>query len=82
MNYHCIEFEVQNAVAYLRLNRPEKMNSFNGPMHDEISDALDAIAQDTSIRVLVLTGRGRAFCAGQDLAMRKSNSRRASSLRI
>jgi len=68
MNYHTIQFEVQSAVAYLRLNRPEKMNSFNAQMHDEISHALDAIAQDTSIRVLVLTGLGRAFCAGQDLA--------------
>jgi len=68
MNYQTIQYAVTDSVAHLRFNRPEKMNSFNAQMHDEISAALDTVERDKSIRVLVLTGVGRAFCAGQDLA--------------
>jgi len=68
MNYQNILFEVAAGVARLTLNRPDKLNSFTGAMHVELRDALDSIQTDKSIRVLVLTGAGRAFCAGQDLA--------------
>ena len=66
MNY--ILFTVAAGVARLTLNRPDKLNSFTGAMHAELRDALDSIQTDKSIRVLVITGAGRAFCAGQDLA--------------
>ncbi len=68
MDYQNIRFEVAAGVARLTLNRPDKLNSFTGAMHVELRDALDTIQTDKSIRALVITGAGRAFCAGQDLA--------------
>ncbi|MBK7414418.1 MAG: 2-(1,2-epoxy-1,2-dihydrophenyl)acetyl-CoA isomerase [Dechloromonas sp.] len=70
MNFENIQFEVVDGIARLTLNRPDKLNSFNTEMHAELRTALDSIQNDTSFRVLVLTGAGRAFCAGQDLADR------------
>jgi 2-(1,2-epoxy-1,2-dihydrophenyl)acetyl-CoA isomerase len=68
MNFENITFTVEAGIARLTLNRPDKLNSFTGEMHAELRTALDAVQADKSIRVLVLTGAGRAFCAGQDLA--------------
>ncbi|MEZ7894851.1 MAG: 2-(1,2-epoxy-1,2-dihydrophenyl)acetyl-CoA isomerase PaaG [Thauera sp.] len=68
MQYENIQFAVQAGVARLTLNRPDKLNSFTGEMHAELRDALDRVQADKAARVLVLTGAGRAFCAGQDLA--------------
>ena len=68
MTYQTIRFDITAAVATLTLNRPDKLNSFNGAMHAELRDALDAVQADKTIRVLVITGAGRGFCAGQDLA--------------
>lgn len=68
MNFENIKLEVQDGIARLTLNRPEKLNSFTGDMHVELRVALDSIQEDPKIRVLVLTGAGRAFSAGQDLA--------------
>ena len=68
MNFENITFTVETGIARLTLNRPDKLNSFNGAMHAELRTALDSIQNDKSVRVLVLTGAGRAFCAGQDLA--------------
>ncbi|MFU2489638.1 2-(1,2-epoxy-1,2-dihydrophenyl)acetyl-CoA isomerase PaaG [Thauera sp. WH-1] len=68
MEYKNIQFAVEAGIARLTLNRPDKLNSFTGEMHGELRDALDRIQADKAVRVLVLTGAGRAFCAGQDLA--------------
>ena len=68
MNFETITFTVDAGIARLTLNRPDKLNSFNSEMHAELRVALDSIQNDTSVRVLVLTGAGRAFSAGQDLA--------------
>lgn len=68
MTYQNIEFSVSEGVARLTLNRPDKLNSFTGQMHIELRHALDSIQDDKRVRVLLLTGAGRAFCAGQDLA--------------
>ena len=68
MEFNNIRFTVEAGVARLTLNRPDKLNSFTGEMHAELRAALDAVQADKTIRVLVLTGAGRAFCAGQDLA--------------
>jgi 2-(1,2-epoxy-1,2-dihydrophenyl)acetyl-CoA isomerase len=70
MNFETITFTVEAGIARLTLNRPDKLNSFNTEMHAELRTALDSIQNDTSLRVLVLSGAGRAFCAGQDLADR------------
>ena len=68
MNYSLIQFDVRDGLARLTLNRPDKMNSFNADMHAEVRDALDSIQTNAAVRVLVITGAGRGFCAGQDLA--------------
>ncbi len=56
------------AVRTLTLNRPKALNSFTSAMHAELAAALAAVEADASVRCLVLTGAGRGFCAGQDLA--------------
>lgn len=70
MSYENIEFSVNNGVARLTLNRPDKLNSFTVAMHEEIRDALVNVASNADVRVLLLTGAGRGFCAGQDLSDR------------
>lgn len=70
MNYQTIDYDVSAGVARLRLNRPDRLNSFNAQMHEEVRHALAALESDDTARVLVLTGAGRGFCAGQDLAER------------
>jgi len=70
VSYEAILFGVENGAARLTLNRPEKLNSFNIRMHEEIQEALEAVENDPNARVLVLTGAGRGFCAGQDLSDR------------
>ena len=68
MSYQTIRFEAADGIARLTLNRPDKLNSFTSAMHGELRGALDTVQGDKSIRVLVISGAGRAFCAGQDLA--------------
>lgn len=68
MHYENILFENGGGIARLTLNRPDKLNSFTAAMHLELRDAFDRIQADPAVRVLVLTGAGRGFCAGQDLA--------------
>ena len=60
-------FEKKGKVAYITLNRPEKYNSVNKELALAIQAAFDDCAEDKSIRAIVLSGRGKAFCAGQDL---------------
>lgn len=69
MTYETILFAVEQGVARLTLNRPDKLNSFNTVMHAEVRDALGRVAGEGG-RVLILTGAGRGFCAGQDLGDR------------
>lgn len=59
--------DVQNGVMTLTLNRPERLNSFNDEMHRELAQLLTQAERDDTIRCLLITGAGRAFCAGQDL---------------
>jgi 2-(1,2-epoxy-1,2-dihydrophenyl)acetyl-CoA isomerase len=70
MNYENILFDIADGIARLTLNRPDKLNSFTVAMHTEVRDALARVEADGSVRVLVLTGAGRGFCAGQDLSDR------------
>ena len=65
--YQSIIFDSQNSVGLLKLNRPEKLNAFGGPIRDEILDVLAKIAADDSIRAVVVTGEGRGFSAGGDI---------------
>ena len=68
MTYEKLLFAVADGVATLSLNRPDKLNSFDRQLSDELIDALDRCAADPAIRAVLLSGQGRAFCAGQDLA--------------
>ncbi|HET8585027.1 MAG TPA: 2-(1,2-epoxy-1,2-dihydrophenyl)acetyl-CoA isomerase PaaG [Casimicrobiaceae bacterium] len=70
MSYEQIRFESSGGIARITLNRPDRLNSFTTQMHEELRDALRRVGDDASARVLLLTGEGRGFCAGQDLADR------------
>lgn len=72
MAYATILFELGDGVATLTLNRPERLNSFNTEMHEEVAAALATVESDAGIRALLLTGAGRGFCAGQDLNLREA----------
>lgn len=63
-----ILFEVQNAVAFITLNRPEKFNAFNREMALLLQEKLDECNTNFNVRAVYITGAGKAFCAGQDLA--------------
>ena len=66
--YETISLEEVNSVAFLKLNRPEKLNAFNMQMLDDMIDAIDITNTNDNIKSLVLTGSGKAFCAGADLS--------------
>lgn len=68
MTESTVLYSTQGAVAQVTLNRPQALNSFTRRMHQELWSALDRAEADASIRALVLTGAGRGFCAGADLA--------------
>lgn len=71
MKFATIVFSINEGVALLSLNRPEQLNSFNPQMHGEVQAALAQVRDNPEVRVLLLTGEGRAFCAGQDLGDRQ-----------
>ncbi len=63
-----IAYEVSDNVATITLDRPDKLNAFTGTMMFELLSALDLVDADDEVRVVVMTGRGRGFCAGADLS--------------
>jgi 2-(1,2-epoxy-1,2-dihydrophenyl)acetyl-CoA isomerase len=63
-----IQFEIKNKVAYITLNRPDKFNAFNREMALLFQKSLDDCASNTEVRCIVITGAGKAFSAGQDIA--------------
>ena len=67
MSNNSILLTIENKVATITLNRPEVFNSFNREMAFLLQDTLDACEKNTDVRAIVLTGNGKAFCAGQDL---------------
>ena len=68
MSEQNVLYETRGAVALVTLNRPQSLNSFTRAMHRELWAALDRIEADQGVRALVITGAGRGFCAGADLA--------------
>ncbi|HVP89523.1 MAG TPA: 2-(1,2-epoxy-1,2-dihydrophenyl)acetyl-CoA isomerase PaaG [Casimicrobiaceae bacterium] len=68
MAYDNILFSSEGSVARITLNRPDRLNSFTQAMHADLRDALARVKSDATLRVLLLTGAGRGFCAGQDLS--------------
>ncbi|TVR77948.1 MAG: 2-(1,2-epoxy-1,2-dihydrophenyl)acetyl-CoA isomerase [Chitinophagaceae bacterium] len=65
--YNTLKYELKNGVATISLNRPEVYNAFNEEMSFDLQKALKEASKDDNVRVLVLTGEGKAFCSGQDL---------------
>ncbi|MGE0152693.1 MAG: enoyl-CoA hydratase-related protein [Reyranellaceae bacterium] len=68
MGYQTLQFEAGNGLATVTLNRPERLNAFNRQLLVDLRDAWARIADDAGIRAVLLTGAGRGFCAGADLA--------------
>ncbi len=66
-----LKYSVNAGVARVTLNRPDRLNSFNDELKQALKECLDDIADNSSLRVMVLTGSGRGFCAGQDLVDRQ-----------
>jgi len=69
MNYQTIDYQVADGVLTLTLNRPEFLNAFTVTMANELVDAFARASGDDAVRAIVVTGAGRAFCAGMDLAV-------------
>ncbi len=67
MSYEFLKLETERGIAVLTLNRPETFNSWNQKMRDELRDAVRELVADDALRVLVVTGTGRAFSAGEDV---------------
>ena len=68
MRYQDILYEVEDGIANITMNRPDKLNAFTGVMLDEIINAIDRTDADDDVRAVIFTGAGRAFCAGADLS--------------
>ena len=68
MAYEHIVYEVKDAVATLTLNRPDKLNAYTATMGSELEDAFLAADADDAVRVVIVTGAGRGFCAGADIS--------------
>ncbi len=72
MAYQHILYEVSEKIATITLNRPDRMNAWTAIMEHDVREAMMAASRDDDVRVIVLTGAGRAFCAGADMEALKS----------
>jgi 2-(1,2-epoxy-1,2-dihydrophenyl)acetyl-CoA isomerase len=75
MAFQFLKYDVADGVAAIRLNRPEVYNALNDEITFELQDAFKQVAKDSAVRVVLLTGEGKAFCSGQDLKSGKSTER-------
>ena len=67
MEFETILYEIKDKVLTITLNRPERLNAFTGQMMDDLIEAFDKAGKDDDVRVIIVTGAGRGFCAGADL---------------
>ena len=67
-SFNTLEITVDDGIATLYLNRPDRMNAFTREMKDELLAAFDYTDSDDAVRAVIVTGNGRAFCAGADLS--------------
>ena len=67
MTYECLIYEVKDSIATLTLNRPDRLNALGGSLRDDLHDAITRSAADPEVRVLIVTGSGKGFCAGGDV---------------
>jgi enoyl-CoA hydratase/carnithine racemase len=68
MDYETVAYAVEDGILTITLDRPEQLNAFTVTMADELVDAFERAGRDDDVRAVVVTGRGRAFCAGMDLS--------------
>ena len=68
MSYEHILYDVSDSVATITLNRPDKLNAYTATMGAELEDAFIAADEDDAVRVIIVTGAGRGFCAGADIS--------------
>lgn len=66
--FETIRYVVKDNIAWLYLNRPDKLNAFIAKMNHEVKEAIKSASSDEQVRCIVITGEGRAFCSGQDLS--------------
>ena len=76
MSYESIIYKIEDKCATITLNRPDVFNAFNDSQSYELQDALKLAGRDDSVRVVVITGSGKAFCSGQDLKAIKDSKDR------
>ncbi len=67
MNFETIKYEVKDKILTITLNRPDRLNAFTGQMMNDLISAFDLASNDDEVRVVIVTGEGRGFCAGADL---------------
>src|SRR5688572_1279942 len=77
MSYQFLKYDTANGVATITLNRPDVYNALNDEITYELQAALKAVAKDETVRVVVLTGEGKAFCSGQDLKSSGGETKRS-----
>ena len=65
--FKAILYEIDRGVAHISLNRPHVLNAYNMQMRDDLAEALEAVQEDSEVGALLISGQGRAFCAGADL---------------
>jgi 2-(1,2-epoxy-1,2-dihydrophenyl)acetyl-CoA isomerase len=71
--YERVLVEIANGIGTITLNRPEKLNALDRPLCDELREALALLTRSEGVRVVMITGAGRAFCAGADLGVLESD---------
>ena len=67
MAFQCITYDNNDSIAYITLNRPDKLNALNSQLLSEFREIMQVVEVDPDVRVVILTGAGRAFSAGFDI---------------
>ena len=79
MTYKCLLYDVEAGIATLTLNRPERLNALGDTLRDDLHDAVTRAAEDPDVRVMIVTGAGKGFCAGGDVKAMNENKERGAS---
>ena len=69
-----VEVNIEDGIGFIRLNRPEKLNSLSGDLMDAFTQKLENLGQNEKVKVIIFSGEGKAFCAGGDLETMKNLS--------
>ena len=82
MNFETIKYEVKEKILTITLNRPDRLNAFTGQMMNDLISAFDSASNDDEVRVVIVTGEGRGFCAGADLGAGEATFNRDENPRV